>query len=303
MKRSQLFSSRPLWWEEGGVSDPTVINFSGKTHMLYQAVGSDGLSRLGLAVASDGEHFERLDLPILEGDERSTLERLGLVTPRITQLGRDFYIAYAALSVHRAESVKAPDLAVPWRSRISLLKTRDLRRFERLGAVMADLDSHDPVLFPVPFQRNYWLLHRLDKGMHVSISSNLRSWGGGYQLLEPEVGWEDGGIAAACAPVEVARGWLLFYNAQDAKGVSRIGAVLLDRHNPAFVIGRTTAPLFEAQEDWEKRGSRYRGVRLGGAVVAGDELLMYYGAGGTIIGLGTLSVDAVFQSLGLSAAP
>lgn len=298
--RQRIFEAGDLWWEKGGISDPTVAEYAGRTYMLYQAVGEDHLSRLGLAVSEDGENFERFEAPILEGDERSTLERFGITAPRLTKIDRDYVLAYAALSVRSTNFNQAPAPAsTPWRSRVSLVKTRDFRTFERLGEVLRDLDTHDPVLFPAKIQGTYWLLHRPDKGIYASVSPTIRSWGGGYQLLEPQEGWEAGGLAASCAPLAIDRGWLLFYNALDAKNVSRVGAVLLDRQNPAFVIGRTKEPILEPAEAWEKRGNGLRGVALAGASQRPEGIAYYYGAGGTGIGLGKISVDAVLQSLGL----
>jgi len=300
--RHLLLEPRDLWWEANGISDPAVAEFSDRKYMLYRATGLDRLARIGVAISEDGEHFERFDTPILEGDERSVVERLGLTTPRLTKIDRDYLLTYAALSVYSAKQSKQP-VDVPWRNRVSIIKTRNFQQFERLGPVVAELDTHDPVLFPVKIQNNYWLMHRLDKGIHVSVSPNIRSWGGGYQLLEPEESWEAGAIAAACPPLAIERGWLFFYNAIDAKDMRRIGAVLLDRQNPAFVIARTKEPLLEASEPWEKRGQTERGVTLAAVLLHGQELSLYYGAGTKVIGLAKLSLDAVLQSLGLPASP
>lgn len=296
--RSSLFEPRELWWEAGGINHPAVTEFAGRKYMLYEAVGADHLHRFGLAISEDGEHFEQFDIPHLEGDEHSILDRLGITTPRLTKIDREFVLTYASLSVKQGVFNAKADV-VPWRSRVGLMITRDFRRYDRRGVVIADLDTHDPVLFPGKIQGNYWLLHRLDKGIHASVATSLRAFGGGYQLLEPEAPWEAGGIAAACAPIEVDRGWLLFYNAIDSKGVFRGGAVLLDRQNPAFVIARTKQPLLEAVEPWEKRGHDERGVQVGSVLRSENELQIYYGAGAKVIGLAKLRVDAVLQSLGL----
>jgi predicted GH43/DUF377 family glycosyl hydrolase len=270
--------------------------------MLYRAVGADNINRIGLAISENGEHFERFEAPHLEGDELSVYERLGMTSPRLTRIDRDYLLAYASLSVYSQGKGPVLSEAVPWRSRISLIKTRDFRRFERMGAVLKDLDSYDPVLFPTKIQGNYWLMHRLDKGIHVSVAPNLHSWGGGYQFLEPVMSWETGGVGAASAPIALSRGWLLFYNARDAKGVGRVGALLLDRQNPAFVLGRTKEPILMATEPWEKGGRNATGLSLAGVIVASDNLHLYYGAGTNGIGLGKISVDAALQSLGIPAA-
>lgn len=299
MNKLLLSELRPLWWEQEGIGSPAIAELSGRKYMLYEAIGADHVHRFGLAVSEDGQHFEQFDTPHLEGDEHVILDRLGITSPRIIKIDRDYVVTYASLSVKPVNAV--PSDTVPWRSRVGLMLTRDFRRYDRRGVLIADLDTHDPVLFPTKIQSNYWLLHRLDKGIHASVSPHLRTFGGGYQLLEPEVAWEAGGIAAACTPIEASRGWILFYNALDAKNTSRVGAVLLDRNNPAFVVARTAQPLLETTETWEKRGHDQRGIRLGSALRHDDELHLYYGAGAKVIGLATLRVDAVLQSLGLPA--
>lgn len=294
-----LLEPRDLWWEENGLRSPAVAEFSGKKYMLFSAIGRDNLTRIGLAVSEDGEHFERFEVPLLEGDELSVYERLGIVSPRITKVGHDYCIVYAGLSVYSFTKVISPGQdVVPWRSRISMVTTRDFRTFSRHGVVLKDLDCHDPVLFPVKIQGNYWLIHRIGKGVHVSVSPNIRHWSGGYQLFEPKESWEEGGIAPACAPIEIEEGWLLFYNGRDKNDTSRVGAVLLDRHNPAFITRRTKKPLMEATEPWERAGSNKKGIVLAGAIRQENEVYLYYGSGANAIGLGKLPLDAVLQSLG-----
>lgn len=302
LKRKLILEPRDLWWEGHGVFNPGVTEFAGKIYMLYRAFGRDNLSRFGLAVSEDGEHFERFDKPILEGDEHNVFERLGVEDARITKLDKDYYIIYTAASVYGANhpGTLAPSLnspGVPWRVRLSALRTRDFRSFERLGVIIPTLDTKDGALFGRKIQDKYWLLHRIVPAMYVSISTNLKSWSGGYELLSPKEPWEINKVGAAAPPIETEKGWLLFYHGVDKHSVYRTGAVLLDRNNPAFILGRTKTPLLEPLESWEKKGHINNVVFVTGVVERRGTLYLYYGGGDKVIGLAKLSVDAVLESL------
>ena len=46
-------------WEARGTFNPGAFqDSSGKTHIVYRAIGVDGVSRLGYALSNDGVHFE-----------------------------------------------------------------------------------------------------------------------------------------------------------------------------------------------------------------------------------------------------
>jgi predicted GH43/DUF377 family glycosyl hydrolase len=52
-------------WEAGGTFNPAAWHDkTGKVHLVYRAVGNDGVSRLGYAESTDGETFHKLNYPI-----------------------------------------------------------------------------------------------------------------------------------------------------------------------------------------------------------------------------------------------
>jgi predicted GH43/DUF377 family glycosyl hydrolase len=57
-----------LAWEAKDVFNPTAIVKDDKIHLLYRAEDSEGsfagTSRIGLAISTDGLHFERMPRPI-----------------------------------------------------------------------------------------------------------------------------------------------------------------------------------------------------------------------------------------------
>jgi predicted GH43/DUF377 family glycosyl hydrolase len=70
-----------LPWEKEGVFNPAAVEIDGKIHLLYRAVGSDGVSRVGYASSSDGLHF----------DEVSTFPIFAFEKPRLLYAGVQKY--------------------------------------------------------------------------------------------------------------------------------------------------------------------------------------------------------------------
>ncbi|QQG50308.1 MAG: glycosidase [Candidatus Berkelbacteria bacterium] len=302
LKRKIILEPRDLWWEAQGVFNPGVAEYNGRTYMLYRAFGRDNLSRLGLAISEDGEHFERFDQPMLEADEHNPYERLGVEDPRITKIDKDYYITYIAASVYPADykgmsahSLNTP--GVPWRVRVCGYRTRDFRTFEKLGVLIPNLDTKNPALFSRKIQNNYWLIHRISLAIYVSVSTNLKQFGGGYQLMQPETEWEAAKVGVACPPLETEHGWLMFYHGVDEKSVYHIGVALLDRQNPAFILKRTKTPLMSPEEPWEKKGYVNNVVFVTGVTERRGMLNLYYGGGDKVVGVAKISIDAVLESL------
>ena len=52
-----LFPRDNLSWEKEGVFNPAAVEIDGQVHLLYRAIGSDGISRVGYSVSDDGLHF------------------------------------------------------------------------------------------------------------------------------------------------------------------------------------------------------------------------------------------------------
>jgi len=301
-QHQQIIKPRELWWERNGVFNPAAISLNDKTYLLYRAVGSDNISRFGLAISSNGQEFQLFDQPIFEGDPDNSFERLGVEDPRIVKIGRDIYVTYVAASVYPADyrgiyarSLNTPD--VPWRARIGVLKTRDLQQFHRLDNWLSEVDTKDAVLFPAQIQGRYWLIYRIVPAIYLVSSSNLKRWENSIQIVEPKSDWEETKIGAACPPIATERGWLLFYHGVDRHACYRIGALLLNKDNPALVMERCVEPLIEPTLKWEKEGRVNNVIFVTGAVVKQDEVWLYYGAADYSIGLIKLSFDYIYERL------
>jgi predicted GH43/DUF377 family glycosyl hydrolase len=297
-----LLEPRDLWWERKGVFNPAVVAHNDRVYMIYRAVGSDNISRLGLAISRDGEEFQQFDEPFIDADPENPFERLGVEDPRAVKIGRDCYITYTAASVYPtsyrgeiAQSLNTP--GVPWRVRVNLLKTNDFQKVEHLGTILPDLDSKNAVLFPRQIQNLYWLIHRVSPNIFISHSKDLRRFDGGMRLLGPNDSWASRKVGAACPPIEVEEGWLLIYHGVSEGKVYNIGAALLEKNNPGIILKNAEQPILKPTESWERNGFVDNVVFVTGSILDGDDLSLYYGAADRVVALAKLKLTDIMAVL------
>ncbi len=293
------------WWEEYLVFNPAATIFKDKILLLYRSQGRDRISRFGLAKSSNGSNFIRDDTPILEGEENNKYERLGIEDPRITKIGDTYFIVYTATSVYPADQSKkrlAPSLSseVPWRVRVSLTTTLDFKTFTRLGVLLPDLDTKDGCLFPEKINGKFLLIHRIYPNMYLTTSLDLKNWTNHQVLAVTRKGtWDSERIGVGPPPIKTAKGWLLIYHGVDNQKIYRLGLMILDLNNPNKVLYRSSKPIFEPQETYEKEGYVKNVVFSCGAVQKNRELFIYYGGADKVIGLATVSIREVLNTIKL----
>jgi len=91
-------------------------------------------------------------------------------------------------------------------------------------------------------------------------------------------GWELKKIGAGSPPVKTDEGWLLLYHAVDEKNIYRAGAALFDIDEPWKIIARTSDPILEPEDEYERIGDVPDVVFPEGNFVIDDELIVIYGA-------------------------
>lgn len=292
------------WWESSAVFNPGAAEGpDGVIHLLYRAQGQDHVSRLGHATTRDGVTIEeRSPEPVFDPDLQDEFERLGTEDPRIVRMNDTYYVTYTAVSLYRPSDPHPewlPSGSPPSRVRVSLALTEDFRTFTRLGVVLPDMDNKDAVLFPEKIGGKYALLHRLPPDMWIAMSADLKTWGDHRVVLRTRPAlWDEHKLGAGPPPIRTPAGWLVCYHGVDHHNVYRAGFSLLDSENPSRVLGRSSEPALEPQEPWEIKGQTSRVVFPCGMVLRGDELLVYYGAADSVVGVAKASLQAVLASLG-----
>jgi predicted GH43/DUF377 family glycosyl hydrolase len=219
--------------------------------------------------------------PITE-QQRGGLEDLRLV--RFDHGGGDFewigtYTAYSGSSI-----------------RSELLRTVDFKRFLLEPIEGRAGRNKGMALFPQKVGGKYAMVGRQDgKNLFLLRSERLDRWNSeGTLLMEPKYPWEFIQIGNCGSPVLTDAGWLLFTHGVGAMRKYSLGAALLDRDNPAKVIGRTAEPVLTAV-DADRSGYVPNVVYTCGVLPVGDRLLVPYGISDSAVGFATVETKALLD--------
>ena len=261
--------------------DPRLFQYRGKTYLTT-------LSHLRLAWSDDGVHFQVEPKPTLLG--LGELESFGIEDSRVSEIDGTFYLTYSAVS--------------PSGVGVGMISTRDWVTFERHGMVIPP-SNKDCALFGAKIGGEYACLHRPSGVMiggnfiWVSRSPDLRHWGKHQCIAWTRPGmWDSVRVGAGAEPILTERGWLEIYHGANADHRYCLGALLLDRDDPATVLARSVEPIMEPNAPYEQTGFFGNVVFTNGHLVDGDTITLYYGASDEVICSATMSIQAVLASLG-----
>lgn len=282
------------WWENKAVFNCAAARLNGNVHILYRAIGDDGISRFGYAMSANGlDIAERSCLPVYEslGDE---LERLGVEDPRITEIEGTYYITYTGASVYPCSAAQ-PGTAItciPWRCRVGLLSTKDFISYRKHGCILPDMDNKDVVLFPERINGKYVMLHRTFPDIWIAYSDDLVHWTDHKIIMRVQPGgWDCNRIGAGAPPIRTEQGWLNFYHGVDDGRNYRLGVLMLDLDDPSKVIGRSAEPILSPEKKWEQDGLVPNVVFTCGAVEMDGQYIVYYGGADKVIAVATMDTD------------
>lgn len=281
-------------WESKFVLNAGALRLVEKVYLFYRAFGSDQVSRIGLAVSSDGFTVdERLPEPIYSPEMKE--ESMGCEDPRVVILDNAIHMLYTAYDGRTAQ-VAASSISV----RDFLARRWD--KWHRHGMVFPGCCNKDAVLFPRLFNGKYALYHRTSPSMWLTYADELKApWEGMEHriVLGPRPGmmWDSLKIGAGSQALLTSRGWLMIYHGVDFSQVYRLGVLLLDRDDPGRVLYRSSNPVLEPETFYEigKTGGSWvpNVVFTCGAVPCkdkemlddDDEILVYYGCADSVIGV------------------
>jgi predicted GH43/DUF377 family glycosyl hydrolase len=180
--------------------------------------------------------------------------------------------------------------------RSELLRTVDFRRF-LLEPIEGQAGRNKGMaLFPEKVRGKYAMVGRQDgKNLFLLESDRIDHWDSeGTLLMEPKYPWEFIQIGNCGSPVLTDAGWLIFTHGVGAMRKYSLGAALLDRDNPAKVIGRTAEPVLTAV-DADRSGYVPNVVYTCGVLKVGERLLVPYGISDSAVGFATVEVDALLD--------
>lgn len=293
MVKLERFAGNPILtpvaghpWEDRNVFNCGVAQRDGAVYLLYRAQGAaSAVSRLGLAVGTDGFSFARLDKPVFGPDDET--EQLGVEDPRLTRIGNepDYYMVYTAWSRGNIQ--------------VAMASTRDFLGWRRHGVVLPGPDNKDAALFPEKVGGRYVMFHRVPPAIWLAYSDDLITWGDYRKILEPRAGnWDAWKLGAGGPPLKTDRGWLVIYHGVDHERVYRLGVVLLDLEDPSRIVHWPAEPILEPTESWELRGDVPNVVFTCGTAEIGDRYFVYYGGADRVIGVATVDKAALIDFAG-----
>lgn len=273
-------------WESRLVFNAAVISLKDRIHLLYRAMGTDNISRIGLASTVDGYNIdERLPLPIFTPS--SDVESQGCEDPRITQFDDSLLMAYTAFGHHFEHQVYQIGLTS---IKLDDFINRNWNWRERI-LTFPGIHNKDAILFPQKFNNDYVMFHRIEPDICIARSHDLKRWYGLKYVMGPrDKGWDSWKIGAAGPPMRLNEGWLLIYHGVSYDKVYSLGVVLLDKDDPERILYRSEEPFLKPTEEYERFGKVPNVVFSCGQVLKDDKLFVYYGGADTVICVATISL-------------
>lgn len=331
-KANPILSPDPtIEWEERCVLNPAVVYDENKNEfvMLYRAAGNDVRHqiKLGLATSKDGVNFVRdSEQPVFEGHHEEA-DGGCVEDPRLMKIGDMYYLTYAARAYApgryweepwvEGES-KAPryldktDLIgdeIPFFAKNNitvsyLAATKDFKVYKKFGRITkSTVDDRDVYLFPEKINDKYVMISRPKfkntslkmPSIWISFSDDLIEYDNPELLMTGEQWWEVQRIGGGTPPIKTDKGWFMLYHGVDARGVYRVGAILMDLIDPSKIIARTKDFIMEPDQDFELNGIYQGCVFPTGSVVKDGILYVYYGCADTYIGLATCNFNEIIN--------
>ncbi len=289
-------------WESKAVFNPTCLDIDGTIHILYRAMGEDGVSTLGYAATKNGtkiiyRHPTPAYLPREEFELKKGGGSSGCEDPRLTRIGNTVYLAYTAF-----------DGQNPWRAALSSISVKDFvarrwEKWEKPQLVTPDpVQDKDTCLLPEKIGGQYMLLHRIDPLLCADFLDTLDFKKSRLtrciEIMGPRPGcWDSVKIGIAGPPLKTPKGWLLIYHGVSKTGTYRLGAVLLDLKNPSVVLSRSVDTILEPLEEYERVGVARNVIFSCGSALRGDTLYIYYGGADTVVCVATCSLKKLLKIL------
>lgn len=319
-------------WRRCVTFNPGVWLENGKFYLYERTAGQlrPFHCYIGMLESDDGVNFRQVgDQPVWTPEQAGN--KFGSVQdPRVVKIDDTYYMTYAfrpfacnyhptGLGVPDTEQAQYPGFdgdPAKNMTRSGIAVSKDRVHWEhRCWPTPMELDDRDVILFPEKIDGRFALLRRPlqfvgpkygtdQPGIWISFSEDLDSWSEPELLIKPAFQWEDGRIGGSTPPLRTGKGWLVFYHGvenrrPEVRGVIyRMGALLLDLHDPRKVLERTSDFLMEPEEYYEKTGLFIPNVIFptGNAIKDGT-IYLYYGVADTAIALATAGVEDVLRAV------
>ena len=152
-------------------------------------------------------------------------------------------------------------------------------------------------IFPRKINGLYAMLSRQDnENIYLTFSDNVHFWHERQVLLKPTFPWELVQLGNCGSPIETDAGWLVLSHGVGPLRKYCIGAFLLDRDDPAKVLGRLREPLLKPNPN-EREGYVPNVVYTCGALLHRGELIIPYGLADHATSFATVPLEEVLAAM------
>ena len=297
-------------WEALATFNGSITPNDKGYHFLYRAQGEVkryfdqdiSLASIGYAQSPDGVNFKNRRLFIHPEDP---WEEFGAEDPRVTKLGKYYYIFYTALSAFPPQ---------PQDIKIGVALTCDFKKIEQKHQA-THFNSKAMALFPEKINGKIMALLTVHtdqppaKICLVSFGNEEEIW---FRPFWEKwyASWEKNALNLSCgekdhlelgsAPLKTPKGWLIFYSYIENYFAGRpkftIRAALLDPKNPQKILAESGS-LLEPREEYERFGQVPGVVFPSAAILKNDQVYLYYGAADTTCCLTTAPLGEILKEL------
>jgi len=313
-------------WEEKDVFNPAAVVKDDKVYLLYRAedtVGKyAGTSRIGMAISSDGLHFETLPEPVFypDNDDQKEFEwEGGVEDPRIVEdENGTYYMTYTAYNGDKARLFIATSTdLVNWTKHGSIFSKTEGGKFvaiwSKAGSIVTKQVGNK--LLATKINGKYWMYFG-ESNIYIATSDNLIDWTPmpetdeskkqydemrGHEafkiIFAPREGKFDSELVEPGPPAILTdKGILIIYNSKNHSvtgdpnlpgGTYSAGQVLLDATDPTKVIARTESNFFKPEKPYEITGQVNSVSFLEGLVHFNGIWFLYYGTADSKIAVAT----------------
>ena len=290
-------------WEAKATFNPAVLRIKNTTHILYRTLSEDNTSYLGYASSQDGINIdERLPEPIYSPRENFELKKVsgansGCEDPRLTKIGKTIYMCYTAF-----DGIGPPRVAITSIDEKNFLK-KNWKWEKPVLITPVGFDDKDTCIFPEKTNGQYFILHRVGNEIcgdyFKSLDFKTEMIKKCIRIIGPRTNtWDSDKVGISAPPLKTKYGWLLLYHGiSKSHKTYRLGAVLLNLNDPAIVLSRTSDPIFEPEEPYEKVGIINNVVFPCGMIEKDGLLYIYYGGADTVVGVATIKLDILLRAL------
>jgi predicted GH43/DUF377 family glycosyl hydrolase len=178
-----------------------------------------------------------------------------------------------------------------------MLDTEDFLHFRLSTLNGPEVRNKGFALFPRLVNGQYAMLSRQDnENLFLMYSDAPHFWYSKELIARPTYPWEFVQLGNCGSPIETEAGWLVLTHGVGPMRKYALGAFLLDRDDPARVIGRLETPLLEPNAN-EREGYVPNVVYSCGALTHGRALVIPYAMADYASTFATVPLDDILNAM------